>query len=67
MDKSALQAELDQLLSEEEASVRRREATRFDELAAPLANSLVLFGAGKPGPENARGLAQSGHRAAGIF
>jgi len=45
----SLKAELDELLSEDVASVIERERTAFDRLIEPFGKSLVLFGAGNFG------------------
>ena len=51
---------MDGLLSESPASVRQREALRFDELTAPFSGSLVLFGAGNLGRRTLAGLRKLG-------
>jgi FkbM family methyltransferase len=56
----SLESELDALLSEPIESVRRREATAFDELASPFEKSLVLFGAGGLGRKTLAGLRRLG-------
>jgi FkbM family methyltransferase len=52
----AQQAELERLLSESVESVRQRERTAFDEAAAPLAGSVVIYGAGGLGRKILAGL-----------
>ncbi len=58
--KTSLKQELDQLLSESRESVLKREAAAFDQLAGPLAGSLVLFGAGGLGKKTLKGLRKAG-------
>lgn len=58
--KDSLRAELDALLSEDPAAARQREAGRFDTLAAPHADTLVLFGAGNLGRRTLAGLRKLG-------
>jgi FkbM family methyltransferase len=57
---SELARELDSLLSEPKESVVRREQTTFDEIAAPYARSLILFGAGNLGRKALAGLRKAG-------
>jgi FkbM family methyltransferase len=54
------EAQLDELLGEDTASILDREATTFDKLAGPLKESLVLFGAGNLGRKTLAGLRQLG-------
>ena len=56
MNAPTLQAELEHLLNEDIESVRLRERTAFDEVAGPLADRLVLFGAGNLGRRTLAGL-----------
>jgi len=56
----SLNAQLEALLSEDFDSVVRREQTTFDELTAPLSESLVLFGAGRLGRTVLAGLRKAG-------
>ena len=60
MSKEALRAELDQLLSEDVASAKRREKATYDELVAPHGDRLVLFGAGNLGRRTLAGLRKLG-------
>ena len=53
-------SELEALLSEDIASAKRREETAFDQLAGPLANTIVLHGAGNLGRKTLHGLRQVG-------
>jgi FkbM family methyltransferase len=60
MTKKTAQSELETLLSEEIASAKRREEITFDQLAGPLASTIVLHGAGNLGRKTLRGLRQAG-------
>lgn len=51
---------LETLLSEPIDSVKKREQSTFDDLAAPFENSLVLFGAGRLGKKTLAGLRRVG-------
>lgn len=53
-------AQLDELLSESRESVIERERSTFDRLAGPLAESIVLFGAGGVGKQTLAGLRSLG-------
>jgi FkbM family methyltransferase len=57
--KSAL-SELEGLLSEDIVSAKHREKNAFDELAGPLADSIVLHGAGNLGRKTLHGLRRAG-------
>lgn len=48
--------QLDNLLSETVTSVRERESSTFDQLAAPFSESIILFGAGGLGRKTLTGL-----------
>ena len=55
-----LEAELNELLSEDVSSVLEREKTAFDRLVEPFGESLVLFGAGNLGRQVLSRLRQDG-------
>src|SRR5438128_2149246 len=55
-----LEASLQELLSEDVASAKKREQTMFDEQSAPFSERLVLFGAGGLGRKTLAGLRQVG-------
>jgi FkbM family methyltransferase len=56
----SLEAQLEELLSEDISSVVEREQTTFDRLTEPFSNSLVLFGAGNLGRKTLTGLRKVG-------
>lgn len=60
MNKLALEAQLEDLLSEDIISVTEREKSTFDRLVSPFAKSLVLFGAGNLGRKMLTVLRQTG-------
>lgn len=56
MSRDASEAQSEEILKMDIASVVDREQTAFDELTAPFSNSLVLFGAGSLGKKTLTGL-----------
>lgn len=60
MNESSEKEIFESLFSESEDSVRKREQTTFDDLAAPYERSLVLFGAGGLGKKTLTGLRRIG-------
>ena len=61
MSELSLEAQLEELLSEDIASVIHREQFMFDELTAPFSKSFVIFGAGNLGRKVLAGSRRVGH------
>ena len=59
---SSLDEQLEELLSEDGASVRLRERSRFDQILAETGGRMVLFGAGSLGRSSLRCLVRDGIR-----